>query len=320
LAVFTPLHAATVEALVAGYDLGRVRRWHGIEEGVENSNFFVETERCRTILTVYEKRVSATDLPFFVGLMQHLSARGVPCPVPLADREGRVLQSVRDKPAALVSFLDGRSVMAPSPAHARAVGEALARLHDAGDGFGLRRTNDLGVAGWERLVALGRARADEVADGLAGELAAELAFLTAAWPRALPAGVIHADLFPDNVFFTDGEVTGLIDFYFACNDGLAYDLAICLNAWGFDAANALDRNRCRALLEGYGSIRPLTAEERRAFPLLCRGAAFRFLLTRLYDWLHHVEGALVRPKDPLEYLHKNRLHRAVDGIEAYGLG
>ncbi|MFW5680771.1 MAG: homoserine kinase [Pseudomonadota bacterium] len=319
MAVFTPLDDATVEAFVAAYDLGELCRWHGIQEGVENSNFYVETARSRSILTIYEKRVREADLPFFLGLMEHLAGRGVPCPVPLHDRAGRVLQRLRGKPAALVSFLDGRSAARPEAAHCRALGRALAELHAAGAGFALYRANDLGIDGWAHLVdAIGH-RADEVEPGLAADIRAELRILLEAWPRDLPAGVIHADLFPDNVFFEDSSVSGLIDFYFSCNDQLAYDLAICLNCWGFDRAGTLDPARSRALLEGYAAVRPLTAEERRALPLLCRGSAFRFLLTRLYDWLNHPEGALVTPKDPLEYLRLNRFHRQIEDVRAYGL-
>lgn len=319
MAVFTPLDEATVEALASAYGLGPVRTWHGIQEGVENSNFYVETATARSILTIYEKRVAAADLPFFLGLMEHLAKRGVPCPVPLADLEGRVLQRVRGKPAALVSFLDGASVRAPTVTQCAAVGAALANLHGAGRGFDLDRANDLGIAGWPKLLAAIGSRADEVAPGLAAELASEYGELARQWPRDLPAGVIHADLFPDNVFFEGDAVSGLIDFYFSCNDQLAYDLAICLNCWGIDAAGRLDAARSQALLQGYVAVRPLTPAERAGLPLLARGAAFRFLLTRLYDWLNHPEGALVTPKDPTEYLVRNRLHRSVTTAAAYGL-
>ncbi|TVQ29664.1 MAG: homoserine kinase [Geminicoccaceae bacterium] len=319
MAVFTPLDQSTVEAFVDGYELGVLVRWHGIQEGVENSNFYVETSQNRSILTIYEKRVRKEDLPFFLGLMEHLAAAGVPCPVPLHDREGRVLRTLHGKPAALVSFLDGRSTRTITPDHCRALGEALAGLHEAGRGFVLERENDLGVHGWGRLVAMIGERADEVEPGLAAELAKELAYLQAAWPRTLPAGVIHADLFPDNVFFADTAVSGLIDFYFSCNDQLAYDLAICLDAWCFLGDGSLDLARSAALLAGYQARRRLGPAERAALPLLCRGAAFRFLLTRLYDWLNHPEGALVTPKDPTEYLRLNRFHRHVTDAAAYGL-
>ncbi len=319
MAVFTPLDGATIEALLGAYDLGSLRRWHGIQEGVENSNFYVETTVCRSILTIYEKRVRADDLPFFLGLMEHLAARGVRCPLPLHDRSGAVLQRLHGKPAALVSFLDGASLRRFDAEHCHAVGAALASLHAAGRGFAIERANDLGVDGWQRLVAAIGSRADEIEPGLAAELAAELAHLVAAWPRDLPAGVIHADLFPDNVFFAGNTVSGLIDFYFSCNDGLAYDLGICLNAWCFDAAGQLDRDRSRALLQGYASVRPLTPAEAAALPLLCRGSALRFLLTRLYDWLNHPTGALVTPKDPTEYLRLNRFHRRIEHVAAYGI-
>jgi homoserine kinase type II len=205
------------------------------------------------------------------------------------------------------------------PFHCAAVGRALAALHQAGASFAMRRTNDLSVAGWRRLYEACAARAGEVQPGLADELASELCSLERDWPRALPAGVIHADLFPDNVFFRDRELSGLIDFYFACTDFLAYDLAVCLNAWCFEAEGSLNVTKARLLLDGYRHARPLSPAELAALPLLARGSALRFLLTRLFDWLNQPAGALVRPKDPLEFLRKLRFHRTVASVRDYGL-
>ncbi|MEO1089890.1 MAG: homoserine kinase [Pseudomonadota bacterium] len=319
MAVYTPLDEATIGDLVSSYGLGRLHRWHGIAEGVENSNFFVETERRRVILTLYEKRVDPADLPFFLGLMEHVAARGVSCPVPLADGSGRVLREVAGRPAAVVTFLDGASTRRPTVGHCHSVGAALARLHLAGRGFALQRANRLTLDGWHDLLTATRSRADTVEGGLAQELVAELDALANAWPAALPAGVIHGDLFPDNVFFAGDGVSGLIDFYFACNDLLAYDLAICLNAWCFERDGAFNTTKARAMTAGYAANRSLDAAEIGALPLLCRGAALRFLLTRLYDWLNQPPGALVTPKDPREYLAYNRFHRGIDGPGAYGL-
>jgi len=320
LAVYTPLDEATIRRLVGDYGLGELVRWHGIQAGVENSNFFIETTVRRVILTLYERRVDPADLPFFVGVMEHLAARGVPCPTPLADRDGRVLREVAGRPAACVTFLDGRSVRRATAAQCRALGAALAELHLAGRDYAGTRANDLALEGWRRLFDRIGDGADEVAPGLAAELAGELESLEAIWPGELPRGVIHADLFPDNVFFEGEAVTGLIDFYFACTDHLAYDLAICLNAWCFERDGAFNTTHARAMTAGYRRVRPLADAEVDALPVLCRGAAFRFLLTRLFDWLNHVEGALVTPKDPLEYVVKNRFHRGIRGPGAYGLG
>ena len=223
------------------------------------------------------------------------------------------------RPAALVTFLAGMWPRRIQPFHCAAVGAALAGLHRAGASFGMTRANDLSVAGWRRLYEACRSRAAEVQPKLAGELEAELALVEAEWPHDLPTGVIHADLFPDNVFFRDREVSGLIDFYFACTDFLAYDLAICLNAWCFEADGSLNVTKARLLLEGYRRARPLSSAELAALPLLARGSALRFLLTRLFDWLNQPAGALVRPKDPIEYLRKLRFHRGITDIAGYGL-
>ena len=291
----------------------------GIAEGVENSNYLLRTEAGTYILTLYEKRVAPADLPFFIALMEHLAAQGIACPTPIKARDGEALRRLCGRPAAIISFLDGMWPRRIRPFHCAAVGDALARLHLAGASFPLRRANDLSVAGWRRYFEACRDRAHEVREGLAEELGQEIEALERAWPATLPTGVIHADLFPDNVFFRGERVSGLIDFYFACTDFLAYDLAICLNAWCFESDGSFNVTKARLLLASYRTVRPLAAEEFAALPLLARGSALRFLLTRLYDWLNHPPGALVRRKDPLEYLQKLRFHRQVASPAAYGL-
>jgi homoserine kinase type II len=218
-----------------------------------------------------------------------------------------------------VSFLTGVCPRRISPAHCAALGRAMAEMHLAGASFVPVRPNDLSVEGWRRLCKATETRADEVAPGLAAEIAREFDQLAAAWPSGLPAGVIHADLFPDNVFFLDAKVSGVIDFYFACNDFLAYDLAVCLNAWCFEPDLSFNATKARLMCASYRALRPIGADELAAMPILARGAALRFLLTRLYDWLNHPEGAFVRPKDPKEYLARLRFHRGVAGPGAYGL-
>ncbi|MEQ9812235.1 MAG: homoserine kinase [Azospirillaceae bacterium] len=321
MAVYTEVDDAALEALVAEYDLGRLLSCKGIAEGVENSNFLLVTEAGPHILTLYEKRVKAEDLPFFLGLMQHLAARGFICPTPIAGRDGRALRHVAGRPAAIISFLRGVWPRRPTAVHCAGVGAAMADLHRCATDFGLRRANDLSLAGWGNLLRSCQSQADAFSPGLSAELTRELEALQAAWPdpAALPRGVIHADMFPDNVFFLENRLSGVIDFYFACNDMLAYDLAVALTAWCFERDGAFNVTKGRALLEAYVRSRPLTVAERDALPLLARGAALRFLLTRLYDWLNQVPGAMVKPKDPTEYLQKMRFHREVANAAGYGL-
>ena len=319
MAVYTDVSDDDLRAFAALYDIGEVLSCKGIAEGVENSNFLVTTEQGNFILTLYEKRVAPKDLPFFIALMEHLAHQGVACPTPVRGRDGIALRHLCGRPAAIVSFLAGMWPRRIMPFHCAALGRALAELHRAGASFAMTRANDLAAAGWRRLLESCQARAAEIQPGLADELAAELALLEAVWPRDLPTGVIHADLFPDNVFFRDRELSGLIDFYFACTDFLAYDLAICLNAWCFEADGGLNVTKARLLLDGYRRERPLAPAELAALPVLARGSALRFLLTRLFDWLNPPAGALVRPKDPREYLRKLRFHRAIADAGGYGL-
>ena len=319
MAVYTDVADDELRAFIALYDIGEVLSCKGIAEGVENSNYLVTTAAGNFILTLYEKRVAPQDLPFFIGLMEHLAGEGVACPTPLRGRDGVALRELCGRPAAIVTFLAGMWPRRIQPFHCAGVGRSLAVLHSAGASFGIRRANDLSIAGWQRLFEACAGRAGEVQRGLADELADELGVLESAWPSSLPAGVIHADLFPDNVFFRDREVSGLIDFYFACTDFLAYDLAICLNAWCFEADGSLNVTKARLLLDNYRQARPLTSAELAALPLLARGSALRFLLTRLYDWLNQPAGALVRPKDPLEFLRKLRFHRTAASVRDYGI-
>ena len=319
MAVYTEIADEELSEFVAGYDLGAVLSVKGIAEGVENSNFLLVTERGQFILTLYEKRVSPDDLPFFLGLMEHLAEQGISCPLPVHNRSGEMLGHLAKRPAAIVTFLQGMWVRRPRNHHCSGLGKAMAKLHLAGEGFGLTRPNALSVTGWRPLFEPCADRADEVARGLGEQISAELAFFDDNWPSDLPTGIIHADLFPDNVFFLGDRVSGLIDFYFACNDMFAYDLAIALNAWCFEPDMALNVTKARALLTAYSGVRPLTPEEIAALPILARGAALRFLLTRLYDWLTVPTGAFVVPKDPLEYYQKLRFHRGVAGAAEYGL-
>jgi homoserine kinase type II len=319
MAVYTEVSDEALNAFLASYDVGDVVSFKGIAEGVENSNFLLRTSGGQFILTLYEKRVRADDLPFFVGLMEHLAARGVTCPQPVRNRAGAALGELAGRPAALVTFLDGIWIRRPNVRHCGEVGEALARMHLAGADFSLRRPNALSLDSWAPLFRTAEGEADRVAPGLREEASAELAFLAERWPTGLPGGVIHADLFNDNVFFLGERLSGLIDFYFACNDAFAYDLAICLSAWCFEPDNAFNVSKGQAMISGYERIRALDDAEIAALPILARGAAMRFMLTRLVDWLDVPAGAKVAPKNPLEYRDKLRFHQRVRSASDYGL-
>jgi len=319
MAVYTEVSDEALAGFLAGYDIGTPLSFKGIAEGVENSNYLLATTGGRFILTLYEKRVAAEDLPFFLGLLDHLARRGVSCPTPVHARDGSVLGTLADRPAAVVTFLDGMWPRRPKVEHCAGLGTALADLHAASADFAGHRVNALGQHAWAPLFAQSRAIADGVRPGLADFIDAELEALERGWPRDLPAGVIHADLFPDNAFFVDGALSGIIDFYFACNDAYAYDLSICLNAWCFEPDGAFNVTKARALITAYRRRRPLSRGELEALPMLARGSAMRFLLTRLHDWLRVPPGALVTPKDPIEYLTKLRFHASVTSPAGYGL-
>ena len=291
----------------------------GIAEGVENTNYLVETESGWFILTLYEKRVDPAELPFFLALMEHLAESGLRCPTPVRDSEGRNLRELAGRPAALVTFLEGLSIRRPTANHCGAVGEALARMHIAAADFAMSRRNGLGLEDWRPLYERFAPRADDIRGGLGNMIETELQFLERHWPRSLPQGVIHADLFPDNVFFLHDRLSGLIDFYFACTDALAYDVAVCLNAWCFEADGAFNITKGRALLKGYDSVRSLSDAERASLPVLARGAALRFLLTRAFDWINTPPGALVKRKDPGEYVRRLHFHQKILTAREYGL-
>jgi homoserine kinase type II len=320
MAVYTDVAADELAEFLGTYDIGELLSYKGIAEGVENSNFLLHTSAGHFILTLYEKRVARGDLPFFLGLMTHLASRGISCPQPLKNRSGEALSVLAGRPAAIINFLEGVWPRKPNATHCAGVGQALAKMHLAGADFPMSRANALSVSGWRPLFEAAASRADEVQHGLRDFIGAELAHLEGnIWPRDLPQGVIHADLFPDNVFFLGEQVSGIIDFTFACTDMLAYDVAICLNAWCFESDCSFNVTKARAFLGAYGRERPLSETEQHALPLLARGAALRFLLTRLVDFLNVPKGALVRPKDPLEYVRKLRFQQGVSSLRDYGV-
>ena len=319
MAVYTDVTAEELGDFLSGYGIGELLSYKGIAEGVENSNYLLHTSAGYYFLTLYEKRVAVKDLPFFLGLMAHLAKHGINCPQPVLNKSGEALGTLAGRPAAIIDFLEGVWPRKPNASHCAAIGTALAKMHLAGADYAVKRPNALSVSGWRPLFDQAASRADSVQRGLRDLLSDELDHLEKAWPTSLPQGVIHADAFPDNVLFLGDKLSGLIDFYFACNDMLAYDVAICLNAWCFEVDHSFNVTKARAFLNAYTRERKLSAAEQQALPLLARGAAIRFLLTRLVDWLNVPPGALVRPKDPLEYVRKLRFHQGVKNIGDYGL-
>ena len=319
MAVYTEVDDDDISEFLAGYDVGELMSFKGIAEGVENTNYILHTTNGPYILTLYEKRVSKSDLPFFLSLMEHLSANGVNCPLPVRDQAGKNLGSIAGRPAALVTFLEGFCVHRPKPDHCAQLGGALAGLHIAGQGFQHQRKNGLSLSGWSELFDEIKADVDTISPGITELMRTELADLKSNWPENLPEGVIHADLFPDNVFFLSSRLSGLIDFYFACTDALAYDVAICLNAWCFEPDFSFNNGKAHALLHAYDEKRALTDQEKTALPLLARGAALRFLLTRCYDWLNTPDGAVVTPHNPIDFVHRLKFHQTVKSVTQLGL-
>jgi homoserine kinase type II len=320
MAVYTDVSDEELDAFIASYAIGALTSFKGIAEGVENSNYLVHTESGPYILTLYEKRVAREDLPYFLALMQHLASRRISCPIPVKDREGRTLKELAGRPAALITFLEGLWVRRPNIEHCAGLGDALAHFHVAGADFNMSRANNLSLPGWRSLFASIGSGANKISPGLSDVIEKELRNLEETWPEDLPQGVIHADLFPDNVFFLGDKVSGLIDFYFACNDMLAYDLAVCLNAWCFESDGSFNVTKARTMLQAYEGVRRLSQAELDWLPTLARGAALRFLLTRSYDLINTDANALVKTKDPNEYLRKLRFHQRVKSAREYGLG
>jgi len=308
MAVYTELAAETLEAFLGTYDIGTLISFQGIAEGVENSNFLLQTTGGTFILTLFEKRVKASDLPWFLGLMQHLSGKGMNCPLPVAGRDGEALRILADRPAAITTFLPGRAVPKITAEACGQLGQVLATFNEKGRDYTAERLNGLSVHAWRPLLESCQGAGDDLLPGLTNELVQALDRIEASWPAegTLPQGQIHADLFPDNVFFQDDWISGLIDFYFACTDLFAYDLAICLNAWCFRDEKVFEPAFAQAMVDGYETVRPLDAGEKAALPILCQGASIRFLLTRLYDWINTPADALVTRKDPLAYLGRLR--------------
>ena len=317
MAVYTHLSPSQIQQLLADYAIGEFVSAQAIAEGVENSNYLLTTTHDQYILTLYEQRTNAADLPFFLKLKQHLAANGVPCPLPIARRDGELLSEAGGRPTAIVSFLPGKSIRRIENAHVASLGAAMARMHLASDGFAMERANSLSP---DKLTALFEKTApqlDSLAPGLRARLEQEMAAMQGWSALPIARGIIHADLFPDNVFYHGKQVSGLIDFYFACSDYLAFDLAIAFNAWCFEGNVDFNITKAQHLISSYHRIRPLNDAELDALPLLARGAALRFFFTRAHDWFFPVEGAVVTPKDPVEYLKKWEFHCQAESFQDY---
>lgn len=319
MAVFTPVSLEEARRFARDYALGEVEALDPVAHGVENTNYRAHVDGRDYALTLFERRVREEDLPFVFALTAHLADKGYPAPRPQAHPEGGVVGRLNDRPAAWIAWLPGDWPRAPSPAQLDAGGAALADLHEASDDFAFAPAtpNRYGPAAWRDLADACRARAPD--DPLGAELAAAVTAISARWPRDLPTGAIHGDYFPDNVLYEGDRVTGVIDYYFACVDARAYDLAVAINAWAFDAAGAFQADACARFCRAYADRRPLAAAERAALPTLCAGAAARFTLSRLYDVLHAEPDALVTLKDPAPFAARLRFHQNVDDPAVYGL-
>ena len=320
MAVYTNVDDAALDRFLEAYDLGTVLSFAGIAEGVENSNYLLRTDRAHYILTLYEKRVDRADLPFFIEVMEVLAKSGLTCPLPVPARDGSVLQDLSGRPCAVFTFLDGTWSRYPNRGKCAELGRTLAHLHLNCAPVSRRRPNALGPESWLPLLDSIGSQADVVGEGMQDAIRERLDTILGSWPTDLPTGVIHADLFPNNVLFIGDRLTGVIDFYFACDDILAYDLGICMNSWCFEPDGSFNLTKSRAMLKAYQSVRPLSEAETEAIPILAAGSAMRFFLTRLYDWIHTPSDALVSPKDPMEYWSILRFHQSVSGTTAYGIG
>lgn len=327
MAVYTQVSDDSLQEFLSRYALGTPLSFKGIAEGIQNSNYYLETTTGRYILTLFEKYMKDDELPYFIGLKQYLAAEGFPCPEPIAAKDGEAIQTLEGRKAVIVSFLEGLSPKRPTVAQCKSAGAGLARMHLAAKGFADKRINTLGPQTWRELWAPVADQADALQPGLSALVQQDIEALDAAdlLSLPLPEGTIHADFFPDNAFFIGDEFTGMIDFYFASSGQLAYDLAICINAWAFEDdplrnGDGIQYNYSKgaALIRGYESVRPLESAERKALPLLARGAAIRFFLTRLIDWSSTPEDALVMPHNPLDYAGRLALHRKVRSAEEYG--
>ena len=320
MAVYTKLSENNLRDFFSKYNLGRLLKFQGIQEGIENSNYFVKTDSGKFILTVYEKRIEEKDLPFFMGLMKNIFNKNFPSPEPIINKNGNYITEIFGKKAAVVSFLEGASKKNLTPDNCHEVGIYTAKLHMITKNLNIKRTNRLSVNSWRLIYRKIQRDCSKIYPDLTKIIERNLEIIEDKWPKNIPRGIIHADLFPDNIFFKGNKLTGIIDFYFSCYDFYALEIAICLNALCFEGKNenlSFNVTKAKKFIDGYSSIRKLTEEEKESLKILCHGAAMRFLLTRVFDYLNLTEDALVKIKDPVEYLKRLEFHNSVKNYQDY---
>ena len=317
MAVYTKLEHQEVEQFLKQYNINNFKDYKGITEGVENTNYFIKTSQQDYILTIYEKRVDENDLPFFIKLLSSLSDNRFPCPKPIANKNNEKINKIKNKNAALVTFLNGQSKNKITSEDCFEIGKITAQLHEITKKFKISRKNNLSIESWQNIFEKTIKKKIDLDESIIKKTKNYLNFLKDKWPKDLPQGIIHADLFPDNIFFTNNKVSGIIDFYFACNDFFAYEIAICINSLCFDNNSTFNMTKAKNLIDGYTSIRTLSEDEKKYLPILSMGAAMRFFLTRLYDFYHTDNKADVKIKDPFEYLKKIEFHSTIKNFNEY---
>ena len=317
MAVYTKLEHQEVEQFLKQYNINNFKDYKGITEGVENTNYFIKTSQQDYILTIYEKRVDENDLPFFIKLLSSLSDNRFPCPKPIANKNNEKINKIKNKNAALVTFLNGQSKNKITSEECFEIGKITAQLHEITKKFDINRKNNLSIENWESIFEKTIKQKIDLDESIIKKTKNYLNFLKDKWPKNLPQGIIHADLFPDNIFFTNNKVSGIIDFYFACNDFFAYEIAICINSLCFDNNSTFNMTKAKNLIDGYTSIKTLSEDEKKYLPILSMGAAMRFFLTRLYDFYHTDNKADVKIKDPFEYLKKIEFHSTIKNFNEY---
>ena len=320
MAVYTKLNEKDINNILSNYSIGKLNSFKGIEEGIENTNYYLLVERKKYILTIYEKRVNSKDLPFFSDLMAGLNHKNFKCPFPIVNNDNKTISDYDGKKLMIVSFLEGKAKQVLTPNDCKLVGMEVAKMHEITKEFKIRRNNDLSIISWRKLFNSVKDQCVQINKDLPKLIETNLADVEKNWPKNLPNGIIHADLFSDNIFFHNDKFNGIIDFYFSCNDFYSFEIAICFNALCFDGhKNNLSFNVTKAknFVDGYSSIRKILDKEKESIKVLSQGAALRFLLTRVFDSLNTVEGAIVKVKDPLEYLKRLEFHKNSKNYEDY---
>ena len=320
MAVYTKLSENELREFFLKYNLGKLLSYEGIEEGIENTNYFIQTEKGKFILTLYEKRVEEKDLPFFISLMRNLFDKNFPSPEPIINKNGNYISEISQKKAAVVTFLDGRAKKILTPNDCYEVGINTAKLHSITKNLTSKRENKLSVNSWKKIYTNVKKDCSKIYQKLPEIIEKNLDVIEKNWPKNIPSGIIHADLFSDNIFFKNDKISGIIDYYFSCYDFYAFEIAICLNALCFEGKNenlSFNVTKSKKFIDGYSSIRKLTEEEKKSLKILCQGAAMRFLLTRVFDYLNLTKGAIVKIKDPLEYLKRLEFHDNVENYQDY---